>query len=147
MHATAARNLINIAAATLAGAFLLLGSAPSEAATKLVARVDISAQRMEVLVDGQAAFEWKVSTGRKGYETPTGSYTPTRMHEMWYSKTYDNAPMPHSVFFSGGYAVHATEAVKRLGNPASHAASVSRPRTRRISSRWCRPSARRTQAS
>ncbi len=112
--------LINLATIALTGAFLMLGAVPSEAATKLVARVNISEQRMDVLVDGQPAFAWKVSTGRKGYETPTGSYKPTRMHEMWYSKTYDNAPMPHSVFFSGGYAVHATDAVKRLGSPASH---------------------------
>jgi lipoprotein-anchoring transpeptidase ErfK/SrfK len=61
----------------------------------------------------------KVSTD-KAHITPTGSFKPTRMHEMWYSKKYDNAPMPHSVFFSGGYAVHATYAIKRLGHPASH---------------------------
>ena len=50
----------------------------------------------------------------------TGSFKPYRMHEMWYSKKYDNAPMPHSVFFHGGYAVHATPHVKMLGRPASH---------------------------
>ena len=52
--------------------------------------------------------------------TPTGAFKPTRLHEMWYSKKYDNAPMPHSVFFNGGYAVHATYAISRLGRPASH---------------------------
>ena len=75
---------------------------------------------MEVLVDGRPTFEWKVSTARKGYVTPTGSYKPTRLEEMWYSRKYDNSPMPHSVFFHGGYAVHATNAIKRLGTPASH---------------------------
>ena len=122
MIAIATNNLINVAAATLAGAaaFLSGGGGAAHAASKIVARVDISKQRMEVLVDGKPTFEWKVSTARKGYVTPTGSYKPTRLEEMWYSRKYDNSPMPHSVFFNGGYAVHATNAVKRLGTPASH---------------------------
>ena len=57
---------------------------------------------------------------RQGLSYPAGAFKPTRMHEMWYSKKYDNAPMPHSVFFHGGYAVHAHRRVKRLGPPASH---------------------------
>ena len=114
--------LINISAAALAGAMLFMsaGAGSAYAAAKLVARVDISEQRMEVLVDGRAAFEWKVSTAGKGYITPTGAFKPTRLEEMWYSRKYDMSPMPHSVFFSGGYAVHATNAIKRLGTPASH---------------------------
>lgn len=122
MFATASAKLINIAAATITAAALLTGLATThaEAANKIVATVHISTQRMSVVVDGREAFEWKVSTGGKGYVTPTGSFKPTRMHEMWYSKKYDNAPMPHSVFFNGGYAVHATNAIKRLGQPASH---------------------------
>jgi len=114
--------LIHIAAAALIGAaaFLSGGAGAAHAASKMVARVDISDQRMEVLVDGKPTFEWKVSTARKGYVTPTGAYKPTRLEEMWYSRKYDNSPMPHSVFFHGGYAVHATNAIKRLGTPASH---------------------------
>ena len=122
MTANFSSRLINIAALAAMGAALLVGAAPgrAEAANKIVARVSISTQTMDVLVDGRPTFQWKVSTGGKGYVTPTGSYKPTRMHEMWYSKKYDNAPMPHSVFFSGGYAVHATPHVKKLGRPASH---------------------------
>ncbi|MCY1463034.1 L,D-transpeptidase catalytic domain [compost metagenome] len=75
---------------------------------------------MHVIIDGRSAFVWKVSTAGRGYVTPRGSYKPTRMHEMWYSKKYDNAPMPHSIFFNGGYAVHATNHISRLGRPASH---------------------------
>jgi lipoprotein-anchoring transpeptidase ErfK/SrfK len=63
---------------------------------------------------------WLVSTGREGFETPTGTFTPTRIAEDYRSRTYNNAPMPHAVFFTGGYAVHATEAVGWLGAPASH---------------------------
>lgn len=87
---------------------------------QVVATVSLSRQSMEVAVDGRQVFEWKVSTGGKGYVTPKGSYKPTRMHEMWYSRKYYNAPMPHSVFFHGGYAVHATPHVRNLGRPASH---------------------------
>jgi lipoprotein-anchoring transpeptidase ErfK/SrfK len=114
--------LIHLAAAVLLGAaaFMSAGSGTAHAASKVVAHVDISDQRMEVSVNGRPTFEWKVSTARKGYVTPIGSYKPTRLEEMWYSKKYDNSPMPHSVFFHGGYAVHATNAVKRLGTPASH---------------------------
>ena len=121
MHAVSTR-FINIAAVTAMGAALLFGAGngAAHAANQIVARVSISHQTMEVLVDGRPTFEWKVSTGGKGHATPTGSFKPTRMHEMWYSKKYDNAPMPHSVFFHGGYAVHATNHVKRLGRPASH---------------------------
>lgn len=114
--------LINVAGLALASSalFFAIGTSAAEAANKVIARIDISKQRMMVLVDGRETFEWKVSTAGKGYVTPTGSFKPTRMHRMWYSRKYDNARMPHSVFFHGGYAVHATPHVKRLGSPASH---------------------------
>ncbi|AWC22128.1 L,D-transpeptidase catalytic domain [Aminobacter sp. MSH1] len=113
---------INITAVAMTGAALLLGAGQgaAQAASKIVARVSIGEQRMHVMIDGRTTFVWKVSTGGKGYVTPKGSYKPTRMHEMWYSRKYDNAPMPHSVFFNGGYAVHATNQINRLGRPASH---------------------------
>ncbi|KUM25338.1 L,D-transpeptidase [Mesorhizobium sp. USDA-HM6] len=119
MHTAISAKLINIAAAALTGAALLFASNAAHA-NQIVARVSLSQQIMEVTVDGRPTFTWKVSTGDRAHITPTGSFKPTRMHEMWYSKKYDNAPMPHSVFFSGGYAVHATYAIKRLGSPASH---------------------------
>ena len=87
---------------------------------KLQVRVDLSDQRMTVLVAGKLRYTWPVSTARPGYKTPTGFWSPYRMHVMWHSRKYDNAPMPHSVFFHEGYAVHATPHVKRLGRPASH---------------------------
>ena len=74
--------LINVAAAAVAGALLFAGINTARAANQLVARVSISQQTMEVLVDGQPALEWNVSTGRKVYRTPTGSYKPIRMHRM-----------------------------------------------------------------
>src|SRR5690606_17094833 len=69
---------------------------------------------------GLLLHSWPVSTARSGYVTPRGAYRPTRMHRMRYSRQYDNSPMPYSIFFRGGYALHGTNAAKRLGTPASH---------------------------
>ena len=121
MFTIASAKLINIAAVAFTGTALLFGCGSGAAhAGKLVAQVSISRQRMQVLVDGRPAFAWKVSTGRKGYGTPKGLYRPTRLEEMWYSRKYDMSPMPYSVFFRGGYAIHGTNAVRHLGRPASH---------------------------
>lgn len=96
-----------------------LFSTPALSAS-IVAQIDLSEQKMKVYKNGFLRHTWKVSTARRGYSTPTGSYKPTRMHEMWYSRKYHMSPMPHSIFFKGGYAVHGTDAVKNLGRPASH---------------------------
>jgi len=86
----------------------------------VVARVDKSEQRMRVFVNGKQAYSWRVSTARGGYITPTGSWQPKRIHKMWHSRKYQMAPMPYSVFYHGGYAVHGTYDLKRLGRRASH---------------------------
>jgi hypothetical protein len=83
--------------------------------------IDKSSQRMTVSVDGVEKYEWPVSTGRAGYSTPSGTYTATSMNEIWYSKQWDNSPMPHSVFFmKDGHAIHGSYEVKNLGRPVSH---------------------------
>jgi lipoprotein-anchoring transpeptidase ErfK/SrfK len=87
---------------------------------RLVAKINLSSQTMNIMVDGKLKHSWKISSGAKGYHTPRGSYKPYYLTSMHYSKKYDNAPMPHSVFFRGGFAVHATGSIKRLGSPASH---------------------------
>jgi lipoprotein-anchoring transpeptidase ErfK/SrfK len=110
-------NRILLSAAALASALAFSGPSRSEA---LVARIDVPAQTMQVIRYGKVLYTWRVSTARRGYITPAGSWRPKRLHKMWYSRKYDNAPMPHSIFFHGGYAVHATPHIKRLGRPASH---------------------------
>jgi len=82
--------------------------------------VDISNQTMTVDVDGWTYGRWKVSTARDGYYTPRGSWRPFLLKKMHYSKKYDNSPMPNSIFFLGGYAIHATYYINQLGRPASH---------------------------
>lgn len=99
---------------------MLLAMAFPVRAAELVAHIDVSQQVMTVSQKGRVLHKWRVSTGRAGYSTPRGSYRPTRMHKMWYSRKYDNSPMPYSVFFHRGYAVHGTNYVKQLGRPASH---------------------------
>lgn len=86
----------------------------------VVAKIDKSEQRMRVFVRGKRVHTWKVSTAARGYRTPVGTWKPVRIHKMWYSRKYNNSPMPHSIFFYGGYAVHGTYQVKALGRPASH---------------------------
>jgi lipoprotein-anchoring transpeptidase ErfK/SrfK len=103
-------------AALLAAALAL---APLPAAAGILAQVDRSAQRMRVYVDGQLAYDWPVSTARSGYYTPSGQYRVNRLEPNWWSHKYGGA-MPHAMFFRGGYAIHGTYAVGRLGRPASH---------------------------
>lgn len=81
--------------------------------------IDKSEQRMYVETPTDY-YEWKVSTARSGYKTPVGFFQPYLLKTMHYSSKYDNAPMPNSIFFHGGYAIHATTDVKKLGRPASH---------------------------
>jgi lipoprotein-anchoring transpeptidase ErfK/SrfK len=92
----------------------------ADAGTVIVAKIDISEQRMMVFVNGWPRYSWAVSTARSGYRTPVGAYKAYRTEKMWYSRKYDMSPMPYSIFFKGGYAIHGTNYVKRLGTPASH---------------------------
>src|SRR3954454_11478607 len=106
--------LLRLAVATA----LSLAAVPASAA--IVARIDNSSQRMRVYVDGGLAYVWPVSTARRGYRTPAGHYRVQRMERMWYSRKYDMSPMPHAMFFRGGYAIHGTYSIRQLGRPASH---------------------------
>lgn len=90
------------------------------AAADLRAEIDLSEQRIKVYVNGWLRHVWKVSTARRGYRTPTGAFRPVRLERTWYSRKYDLAPMPHSIFFYGGYAIHGTDQIRNLGRRASH---------------------------
>lgn len=104
---------------------LILTTTPAMATTNIV--IDKSTQTMTVDSD-EGQYEWLVSTARRGvdpkthhpYTTPTGHFVPQSLETMHYSKKYDNAPMPYSIFFTGGYAIHGTPHVGNLGRPASH---------------------------
>jgi hypothetical protein len=97
----------------------LFVSATADAA--VLVTVDKSAQQMTVSVDGQPRYTWPVSTGKSGYDTPGGKFKAFRMERDHYSKEWDDAPMPHSIFFTTkGHAIHGSFDTKRLGSPASH---------------------------
>ncbi len=86
----------------------------------LLAKIDISKQRMKVYKGGELIYTWKTSTGKKGYATPRGNYKVQWTSKNYRSRKYNNAPMPYSVFFKNGYAIHGTRSVNRLGRRASH---------------------------
>lgn len=84
-------------------------------------RIDQTSQRMSVSVDGQPLYHWPVSTGLQGHRTPNGSFGALRLERVYFSRKYDNAPMPHAVFFTSvGHAIHGTRHVRQLGRAASH---------------------------
>jgi hypothetical protein len=106
----------------------LVGVAPVAAAEVLVL-VNKTTQRMTVSVDGAERYSWPVSTGLADYATPTGSFTPSRLAKEHFSREWDNAPMPNSIFFTdAGHAIHGSLAVRRLGTPASHGCVRLAPR-------------------
>jgi lipoprotein-anchoring transpeptidase ErfK/SrfK len=110
----------NLLLGAFAAAVLTIGATQVAGAASLVAKVDVPSQTMQVIHYGKVIHTWPVSTARAGYITPAGSWRPKRIHKMWYSRKYDMSPMPYSVFYDGGYAIHGTNAVSRLGTPASH---------------------------
>lgn len=86
----------------------------------LAISIDLSRQTLTVSEEGTRLYTWPISSAAYGYRTPVGTYKPTWMAKMWYSRQYDNAPMPHAIFFHKGVAIHATYAIRSLGRPASH---------------------------
>ena len=101
----------------LAAAALL----PAAASADVLVTVDKATQHMTVAVDGQDRYSWPVSTGVADHDTPSGSFQPSRMDRDHFSREWDDAPMPYSIFFTGmGHAIHGTGHVAALGRPASH---------------------------
>ena len=105
----------------LAALFGLLAFAlPGSALAQVVAHISLSTQRMNVSIDGVPRFNWAVSTARPGYRTPTGTFKPTALFRYHASTIYSGSPMPFSIFFLRGYAIHGSYETKYLGRPASH---------------------------
>jgi len=109
------RNLVAVIAV-----FFISLSATVSAQARVVINVDKSQQRMIVVVDGVPRYAWDVSTGRANFSTPTGVFTPQRLERTWFSRKYYDSPMPYSIFFHRGYAIHGSYEISKLGGPASH---------------------------
>src|SRR5215204_5668594 len=98
---------------------MLLATGAAQA--KVAITVNKDSQQMTVAVDGVERYRWPVSSGLPSYETPSGNFRAFRMEPDHYSKEFDDAPMPHSIFFTKvGHAIHGTDSEGRLGSPASH---------------------------
>jgi lipoprotein-anchoring transpeptidase ErfK/SrfK len=110
----------SILAAFVAAVSLVFLSASTRAEASLLVRVNRGSQTMDVSADGTYLYSWRVSTGKRGYGTPAGTFHPQRMAARWFSTVYYNAPMPHAIFFYGGFAIHGSYDIARLGGPASH---------------------------
>ena len=110
--------MLRIVFAFATAVMLLAGMARADAAVEIT--VDKSAQKLTVMVDGATKYEWPVSTARRGYKTPNGSYKPEWLARKHFSRQYHWSPMPYSIFFHEGYAIHGSYEVARIGHPASH---------------------------
>lgn len=104
--------------AWIALALALIAGRPADAAG-LDILIDKSDQEMLVVHDGRLIHRWPVSTARAGKVTPSGTFRPQTFVRRHYSRLYNNAPMPWSIFYSGHYAIHGTDQTHRLGRPAS----------------------------
>ena len=97
---------------------LFIATTGAQAAVSV--RIDLSSQRMHVSNGKGENYSWAISSGKSGFNTPRGSYRPQSLRRMHYSSKYNNSPMPYSIFFRGGYAIHGTGYTGMLGRPASH---------------------------
>jgi L,D-transpeptidase catalytic domain len=108
------------------GLAAILYAVPAHAA--ILVEIEKSTQTMYVTVNGVTRHQWPVSTGRGRFGTPSGTFRPQRLERRWFSRRYYNSPMPYSVFFHKGYAIHGTSEIHRLGGPASHGCVRLHPR-------------------
>jgi L,D-transpeptidase catalytic domain len=100
---------------------------PAPAKAELLVSVSKSQQRVAVVIDGAETYRWPVSTGKRGHETPSGTFHPIRLERHWYSRQYELTPMPWAMFFQRGYALHGTMEAYNLGRAASHGCVRLRP--------------------
>lgn len=118
------RSMFNIG-----GAAVILAALTVPADAGVDVHIDKTTQRMFVAVDGVTRYVWNVSTGAAGYDTPNGDFRPFRMERKHFSREWDNAPMPYSIFFTDeGHAIHGSNQTRSLGRPASHGCVRLAPR-------------------
>ena len=102
------RRFSRVAAALCALSVAVVAAAPARA--ELAIAIDKSTQQMTVALNGEPLFVWPVSTGAASYDTPSGTFTPFRMEKDHFSREWDDAPMPNSIFFTQkGHAIHGTD--------------------------------------
>jgi len=108
-----------LCAVAIAALFVVSG-AFERAKAEVTVQIDRAAQTMTVVVDGFPRYTWPISSGRPGLGTPAGTFHPHSLARSWFSSKYHNSPMPHSIFFRGGIAIHGTYETAYLGRAVSH---------------------------
>ncbi len=100
---------------------------PGDPRLKEVAKivVSLSQQRLYVLNENDEALAvWPISSGMKGYETPTGNFSIVNRIRRAYSRKYEVWMVPWmAIVKSGEYGIHGLEDrsyYRKLGRPASH---------------------------
>ena len=114
------------------GLTVWLGCTDVAMAERVVAMVSVSSQTMKVYHENRLLYEWPVSTAKAGKITPAGRYKPEFLSRNHRSRRYNNAPMPFAIFYSGNYAIHGTDQIRRLGQPASNGCVRLHPDNARI---------------
>ena len=124
-HGFRGSNVMRRIGISVVGTLICLAAQPVKA--EITVNISKSQQRMSVSVDGTEVYRWPVSTGRRGFATPSGTFHPTHLERHWYSRQYELTPMPWAMFFFRGYAVHGTMEAHNLGHAASHGCVRLRP--------------------
>jgi lipoprotein-anchoring transpeptidase ErfK/SrfK len=111
---------VHIPFALLFAACILVVGSVDSARASIAVHIHLSQQTMNVAIDSADFATWPISTARRGYRTPIGIYKPYQLERMHYSRLYNYTPMPYSLFFHGGYAIHGTTEIRNLGRAVSH---------------------------
>jgi hypothetical protein len=111
------RRFLALLPAAVLSLVALVAAAPASAGVQV--RVNLTSQTMQVTTPDGQVRNWAISSGRTGFRTIRGSYRPYMLKTHHVSRKYGGA-MPHAIFFKGGFAIHGTSQVSRLGAPASH---------------------------
>lgn len=114
--ALAGRSIAEVATTLKPGQFAWAPDSAPQGTALLI--VNLQTQRAVLFRDGVPIGVSTVSSGKEGYETPTGVFTILEKKKEHYSKTYNNAPMPNMQRLTWkGVALHAGNLP---GYPASH---------------------------
>jgi hypothetical protein len=79
--------------------------------------IDLHAQILKAWQGDRLVYQWRISSGREGKETPSGSYKAGRKEPMHISTIY-GSKMPYSVHVTGNIFVHGSSSFS--GSPGSH---------------------------
>ncbi len=84
-------------------------------------QIDVNlAEQTLTATDADGTFSTKISSARPGFTTAKGCYDNPQLEQVHPSRKLDNSPVPHSIFYSGGFAIHGTLDDASIGRPASY---------------------------